>query len=100
MCCYRTLYIVIYIFAKYKIKFVFQNSRCITVRTFYVPQTSVVRVRLAYFLERKYDRFIQSEGMEDKMTPTEIILGRLFGWQSVDFSVTKIMGVKSHMWKI
>jgi hypothetical protein len=37
---------------------------------------------------------IQSEGMEDKITPTEIILGRLFGWQSVDFSVTKIMGVK------
>jgi hypothetical protein len=40
---------------------------------------------------------IQSEGMEDKMTPTEVILGRLFGWQSLDFSVKKIMRVKSHV---
>ena len=43
---------------------------------------------------------IQSEGMEDKMTPTEVILGRLFGWQCVVFSVMKIMGVTSHVWKI
>jgi hypothetical protein len=52
MRCYRTLDIVLYIFLLCASK---RQMHYGMYSTFYVPQTSVVRFRLAYLLEHKYD---------------------------------------------